>query len=310
MRLCAIHHAPSSENYCWDTAKKQATLTSFYEVNIMTDWYEPGTPLPQSFDGKPLSAAAFCSECQRVLPLRRFQRYLSGGEALNLGYLPGAKVLVDTTHCADCRPKRTPEKHLSNTQVRSRVATGEMNELKGRLILQDRALKASDAMRRGQATARHNARKRSWDVHVDAVMAEITPVRHQLKYAKARPAKERQPTVIAFLDAYLDVLRSVESLLKLNRRKASNYAEFDNWHKHVTFYQRNILKACWGDIPVQVRVRMRQPDLLQRQLEASTSDRKGVLKLPTGPEATAKPAPPMQRTVVTFDDEINGVGMP
>lgn len=273
----------------------------------MTDGYESGTPLSQSLDGKPLKPAAFCPACLRILPVRKLQRYLSGGEALNLGYSAGARVLVDTLHCVDCRPKRTPETKLSNTQVRSRMATGEMHELKGALILKDRALKAADAMRRGQATARHNARKRSWDAHIDAIMEEITPVRHQLKYAKAKPPKDQQPGVIAFLDAYLVVLRAVEAQLRLSRRSALNYAEFPSWQHRVTEYQRNIVRACWNDIPAQARAKMRHPEVLQRKFESITPNRKGALKLPTAAELQ-RDRTGLNREI-NFDDEINGVGI-
>lgn len=211
--------------------------------------------------GKALKAAAFCPACQQVLPLSAFKRYLTGGELATHGYTSGAKVEIETAKCRSCRPKRKPVRDLTTAELKNRAANGDIKPYMAQQIMKERKKKALAAQRAGAIKSYLSKVKAKWEPILAGFKAEAVPVRHQVKYERAR---NPDGPLMAFLTEYQTMLQETASLLKFHHIRLKpampDKAQTD-WQQHVPKPRREKLEALWHAIPMDKRMKVRMPAL-------------------------------------------------
>jgi hypothetical protein len=215
----------------------------------------------RAHDGKALKAAAFCPDCQTVKPLPEFKRYLTGGELAAQGYTSGAKVEIETAKCRSCRPKRKPVHRLNAAELKNRAANGDIKPYVAQQIMQERKKRGLAAQRAGAIKSYLSKVKAKWTPILAGFQAEAVPVRHQIKYERAR---NPDSPLMAFLTAYQTMLQETASLLKFHHiRLKPSMPEKDrpDWQQYVPKPQRAKLEALWHAVPMDKRLKVRVPAL-------------------------------------------------
>jgi hypothetical protein len=229
-------------------------------------------------EGRPLFAAAMCTACRKIKPLKEFRRYLTPAEARYRGYSGNRRIEIESEKCGACRlPRRSKPEEFTTPELMDKAAKGYISPVTANAIAADRQRRATSAMRTGANNRWSAVRIKQWDALIDAINAELHDVRQQAKYARE---KGDRPKVVTFASDYAKILVRVRADFKLERRRTSRSPEHDRWQSYVTPRERNIIAALWNDIPFKLReAGMRAP------MAFSVDDRTAP-KMPLAPAQT------------------------
>lgn len=243
-------------------------------------------------EGQPLFAAAMCTACRKIKPIKEFRRYLTPAEARYRGYSGNRRIEIESEKCGECRlPRRSKPEEFTTPELMDKAAKGYISPVTANAIAADRQRRATSAMRTGANNRWSAVRIKQWDALIEAIDEELHAVRQQAKYARAK----RRPEVITFASDYAQILVRVRADFKLARRRTSRSPEHDRWQSYVTPRERNIISALWNDIPFKLReAGMRAP------MAFAVDDRTA----PSMPLAPAQTMPqPEEKGTVTSSSE-------
>lgn len=219
-------------------------------------------------DFLPAPTHRHCAKCNRVLPTDAFKRFMTPAEMRYRGYSGNRKVLIETKHCKDCRPRRrvSPESFKTH-ELKQKAARGEISPVIANAIEKVRTEKARARMR-SAATARWDKVKlAAYDALLDGLREEILAVTQQRKHARHRPGAGTTPAnttqaILTYCDTYLTVLRRLRADLTLAARRLDFKVEHENWQGYLTHEERQTVAQAWAGIEPNKAASMRAPAAL------------------------------------------------
>lgn len=204
-----------------------------------------------------------CAKCGVEKPLPQFNRRLSRAQMHARGMKGAVLMTISSKNCKDCQPKRKPPRKQTPKQLHNMVASGDISELKAKLILEERERVARLMM----SKARYEGWVDQWRRGLVAVLKpmtyEIQKVRAQRRYAEETKN-----------DVYAGLLEKYESVLKREVNRIMLDFEADphkyksikgNWWDLVSDFGLESLRDRWMSIRKEEKARMKVPELLARR---------------------------------------------
>lgn len=192
---------------------------------------------------------AYCSACCTVKPAVYFKRQLTRAQAASRGYAGNVRVVIDSSLCSECRPKRKPTRKLTKKELLNRVAAGDLNDFLAKSELKRRHAEAKAKSSRAVNARWDKVRAKPWMDLVKDINQEINAVKHQRYYARDKGVEDLHK----FSETY-------EAMLITQRAKFRVYARTQNkkgdappsswwWPDYFTYEDIERLKAAWMLIP-------------------------------------------------------------
>jgi len=204
-----------------------------------------------------------CAKCGVEKPLPQFNRRLSRAQMHARGMKGAVLMTISSKNCKDCQPKRKPPRKQTPKQLHNMVVSGDISELKAKLILEERERVARLMM----SKARYEAWVDQWRKGLMAVLKPMTYEAHKVK-AQLRYAHE------VGNDVYAGLLEKYESVLKREVNRIMLDFEADphkyksikgNWWDLVSDFGLESLRDRWMSIRKEEKARMKVPELLARR---------------------------------------------
>ncbi len=79
-----------------------------------------------------------CAKCGADKPLAQFKRRLSRAQMQARGMKGEVLMTISSKNCKDCQPKRTPPRKQTPKQLHNMMVSGDISEVKAKLILDER----------------------------------------------------------------------------------------------------------------------------------------------------------------------------
>ena len=204
-----------------------------------------------------------CAKCGVEKPLPQFNRRLSRAQMHARGMKGAVLMTISSKNCKDCQPKRKPPRKQTPRQLHNMVVSGDISELKAKLILEERERVARLMMSK--------ARYEGWvDQWRRGLMAVLKPMKYEIQKVKAQLRYAED----VGNDAYAGLLEKYESVLKrevnrimldfeANPHKYKSIKE--NWWDLVSEFGLESLRDRWMSIRKEDKARMKVPELLVRR---------------------------------------------
>lgn len=204
-----------------------------------------------------------CAKCGVEKPLPQFNRRLSRAQMHARGMKGAVLMTISSKNCKDCQPKRKPPRKQTPKQLHNMVASGDISELKAKLILEERERVARLMMSK--------ARYEGWvDQWRRGLMAVLKPMKYEIQKVKAQLRYAED----VGNDAYAGLLEKYESVLKREVNRIMLDFEADphkyksikgNWWDLVSDFGLESLRDRWMSIRKEEKARMKVPELLVRR---------------------------------------------
>ena len=172
-------------------------------------------------------------------------------------------MTISSKNCKDCQPKRKPPRKQTPRQLHNMVASGDISELKAKLILEERERVARLMMSK--------ARYEGWvDQWRRGLMAVLKPMKYEIQKVKAQLRYAED----VGNDAYAGLLEKYEAVLKREVNRIMLDFEADphkyksikeNWWDLVSEFGLESLRDRWMSIRKEDKARMKVPELLVRR---------------------------------------------
>lgn len=172
-------------------------------------------------------------------------------------------MTISSKNCKDCQPKRTPPRKQTPKQLHNMMVSGDISEVKAKLILDERKRMARLIM----SKARYEAWVDQWRKQLKETLApmtyEIRKINAQLRYAH----EAGNDVYAGLLDKYVRVLKKEMGRIMLDfeadPHKYKN--EKRNWWDLVSGFGVESLRDRWMSIGKEEKARMKVPELLARR---------------------------------------------
>lgn len=224
-----------------------------------TDFDDPTVKLATHNDvGQPLVAAAMCGKCHRIQPLSCFQRFMTTAEAKYRGYSGERKILIETAHCKDCRPRiRRNIEAFATFELKRKARKGEVSQLMVDMVEKERKREALAKQRHSQTARWGKVWAAAWAPIMDALKKELHDARMQRRYARSKGGR---PLVQAFVDGYCAVLVKLRADLTLAQRRRLAAPEHERWQDYLSAAEKDAIAALWNGVEYEYReAGMRRP---------------------------------------------------
>ena len=200
----------------------------------------------------------FCAKCGAHKPLAEFKRLLTRAQMKARGYLGHVRMEIESKLCKACQPKPKTIEQLTIKQIRTRVSTGDINEMLAESIIKERL--ATVNQRRSAKTSARWAQihHKAWQDLVYSISEEVTIVRQQLKYANTL----KDPLRYRYANTYLGLLNTLRARLRFAALKPQGAPESTYWAEHFDPEDKTLVREVWEAIPLATRTRMKIPLLL------------------------------------------------
>ena len=204
-----------------------------------------------------------CAKCGVEKPLPQFNRRLSRAQMHARGMKGAVLMTISSKNCKDCQPKRKPPRKQTPKQLHNMVASGDISELKAKLILEERERVARLMMSK--------ARYEGWvDQWRRGLMAVLKPMKYEIQKVKAQLRYAED----VGNDVYAGLLEKYEAVLKREVNRIMLDFEADphkyksikgNWWDLVSEFGLESLRDRWMSIRKEDKARMKVPELLVRR---------------------------------------------
>jgi len=204
-----------------------------------------------------------CAKCGVEKPLPQFNRRLSRAQMHARGMKGAVLMTISSKNCKDCQPKRKPPRKQTPRQLHNMVVSGDISELKAKLILEERERVARLMMSK--------ARYEGWvDQWRRGLMAVLKPMKYEIQKVKAQLRYAED----VGNDAYAGLLEKYEAVLKREVNRIMLDFEADphkyksikeNWWDLVSEFGLESLRDRWMSIRKEDKARMKVPELLVRR---------------------------------------------
>ena len=161
------------------------------------------------------------------------------------GRAGNVRMLVESKHCKDCRPKRKPTTKLSNKEIHNRVQTGDMNGF------------IADKLREKHERDAHNkqgmaARKRwlkAWKAELKEVLTpitkEIVSARNVWKYARDRGLVDKAE----FYFEYMGLLMHEKTHAEMSFMLTPSRPVSSRWADYIGDAVFSRVREMWATLP-------------------------------------------------------------
>jgi hypothetical protein len=202
-----------------------------------------------------------CAKCNRVLEASAFRRYLTPAEAKARGYTGNRRVLIETAHCKDCRPRRrTKPEAFTTAELKKKLKRGEIAAPIVKALEKTRTATARARMRSAVVARWDKAKLSQYQALMKEIKAEIIAVTQQRKHARGRAASAPMAqSVEVYADTYLAILRRLRADLTLAGRRLAFKVEHERWQEYLTHQEKDAIAAAWGRINPNKSASMRPP---------------------------------------------------
>ena len=204
-----------------------------------------------------------CAKCGVSKPLTQFKRRLSRAQMQARGMKGEVLMTIISKNCKDCQPKRKPPRKQTPRQLHNMMVSGDISEVKAKLILEERQRMARLMM----SKARYEGWVNKWRKQLKETLApmtyEIRKVSTQLRYAQ----EVGNDVYAELLDKYVRVLKKEMGRIMLDfeadPHKYKN--EKRNWWDLMSEFGVESLRDRWMSIGKEDKARMKVPELLVRR---------------------------------------------
>ena len=206
-----------------------------------------------------------CATCKQLKDLSEFKYKMSKAKALSLGYSGKVQVIGESKNCNDCKPKARPKplSKRSRKELFNMVERGELNEFIYERMIAERLEKARAKMSRAVTERWENADKMRWYPLRDEIQEECRRVKAQKNKAVDLEAQE-------WAGLYLNVLVQIKARIKMGEMTAEKNPP-GSWTYYLKAQDIHKVRDAWNKIPIEVRMRMRLPDILNNAKRRSAN---------------------------------------
>lgn len=204
-----------------------------------------------------------CAKCGADKPLAQFKRRLSRAQMQARGMKGEVLMTISSKNCKDCQPKRTPPRKQTPKQLHNMMVSGDISEVKAKLILDERKRMALLI----QSRARYEAWVDQWRRQLKETLApmtyEIRKINAQLRYAH----EAGNDVYAGLLDKYVRVLKKEMGRIMLDfEADPHKYKRIKkDWWDLVSDFGVESLRDRWMSIGKEEKERMKVPELLARR---------------------------------------------
>jgi|APGre2960657404_1045060.scaffolds.fasta_scaffold01774_2 hypothetical protein len=204
-----------------------------------------------------------CAKCGVDKPLAQFKRRLSRAQMQARGMKGEVLMTISSKNCKDCQPKRTPPRKQTPKQLHNMMVSGDISEVKAKLILDERKRMARLIM----SKARYEAWVDQWRRQLKETLApmtyEIRKINAQLRYAH----EAGNDVYAGLLDKYVRVLKKEMGRIMLDfEADPHKYKRIKkDWWDLVSDFGVESLRDRWMSIGKEEKERMKVPELLARR---------------------------------------------
>jgi len=214
-----------------------------------------------------------CKKCRAIKPLAEFKRKLSKTQSIAKGYTGAVALEVESSMCKACQPKKKPPSKMSAKELHNKVVSGDIRPYVAEQVLERRA--ELRPIRQGMAIRRQWEKKWAGDLRafLRPMQLEIQSVDRQIRYSCTD-----QPERLKFFTWYLETLRVEKNKIEFDYAKTPRKppeivmpkVKYKKGEEVVDVRWQGLIsgtviaeaQAKWGEIPIEKRVRMKQPALV------------------------------------------------
>lgn len=204
-----------------------------------------------------------CAKCGVSKPLTQFKRRLSRAQMQARGMKGEVLMTIISKNCKDCQPKRKPPRKQTPRQLHNMMVSGDISEVKAKLILEERQRMARLMMSKARYEGWVNKWRRQLKETLAPMTYEIRKVSTQLRYAQ----EVGNDVYAELLDKYVRVLKKEMGRIMLDfeadPHKYKN--EKRNWWDLMSEFGVESLRDRWMSIGKEDKARMKVPELLVRR---------------------------------------------
>lgn len=186
-----------------------------------------------------------CAKCGESHPLLHFKYRATYAQSKTWGRAGNVRMLVESKHCKNCRPKRKPTAKLSKKELHNKVQTGDMNGF------------IADKLREKHERDAHNkqgmaARKRwlkAWKAELKEVLTpitkEIVSARNIYKYARDKGFVDKAE----FYHEYMGLLMHEKTHAEMSFMLTPSRPVSSRWADYIGDAVFSRVREMWAGLP-------------------------------------------------------------
>lgn len=161
------------------------------------------------------------------------------------GRAGNVRMLVESKHCKNCRPKRKPTAKLSKKEIHNRVQTGDMNGY----IAQQLRIKQEQNERNKQGMAARKRWLKAWKAELKEVLTpitkEIVSARNVWKYARDRGFVDKAE----FYFEYMGLLMHEKTHAEMSFMLTPSRPVSSRWADYIGDAVFSRVREMWATLP-------------------------------------------------------------
>lgn len=214
-----------------------------------------------------------CKKCKVTKPLSGFRYKLTRAQMKAQGYAGNVLVTAEGKVCKDCRPKRKPPREMTNKELMTKAASGDIHPFIAKARIEQNKIDANLLRKAG----RINHWEKLWAKEWEEVLAPMrTHLRKQGQVKRLAMLYGRK-SKYTFLEIYTATLRKEMARLTLHYKTQLCRAPYTRWEEYIPEEVQAKINAAWLAMPTEERVRMRgKPDMVNYKYDPEAYRRKQV----------------------------------
>ena len=186
-----------------------------------------------------------CAKCGESHPLLHFKYRATLAQSKTWGRAGNVRMLVESKHCKNCRPKRKPTAKLSKKEIHNRVQTGDMNGY----IAQQLRIKQEQNERNKQGMAARKRWLKAWKAELKEVLTpitkEIVSARNVWKYARDRGFVDKAE----FYFEYMGLLMHEKTHAEMSFMLTPSRPVSSRWADYIGDAVFSRVREMWAVLP-------------------------------------------------------------
>lgn len=196
-----------------------------------------------------LPSHLICPKCTALKPRAEFKRILSRAQAKQVGYSGERRILITSSLCKTCQPKRRPAAKLSRKELINRIQGGDIHPFVGNAMLTKRQQVAHEKMTLAAQTAWDKARRQTWETPLQELQAE----RRRFQSVRDYRYKHGPQSLFHFSVTYLGILEHIKTMIAQrtinDERTGVRVAPYTDWEDYADAEYKAYLVHAWAQVP-------------------------------------------------------------
>lgn len=186
-----------------------------------------------------------CAKCGESHPLSKFKYRSTLAQSKAWGRSGNVRMLIESKHCKDCRPKRKPPRKLTKKDIHNRVQTGDMNSFIADKL---REKKLQDAHNK-QAIASRKRWLKAWKAElkeaIKPITREIVSAKKVWEYARDKGYVDKA----TFYHEYMGLLMHEKTHAEMSHMLKPSRPPSSRWADYISPEVFTRVREMWAGLP-------------------------------------------------------------